>query len=173
MLTDNVKTGLTFDDVLLMPAKSKVLPGDVDISTRLTKNIKINSPLISAAMDTITEADLAIAIAREGGMGIIHRALSTEEQTAEVDRVKKSESGMIVDPITLQPHEKLFKARAIMEKYSISGVPITKGEKLIGILTNRDLRFETNMNRKISEVMTQKGLVTAPAVSTLPQPSLT
>ncbi|MEF9426524.1 MAG: IMP dehydrogenase [Candidatus Mariimomonas ferrooxydans] len=167
MLTDNVKTGLTFDDVLLMPAKSKVLPGDVDISTRLTKNIKINSPLISAAMDTITEADLAIAIAREGGMGIIHRALSTEEQTAEVDRVKKSESGMIVDPITLQPHEKLFKARAIMEKYSISGVPITKGEKLIGILTNRDLRFETNMNRKISEVMTQKGLVTAPAGTTL------
>lgn len=167
MLEDNVKMGLTFDDVLLMPAKSDVLPGEVDISTRLTKNIKINVPLVSAAMDTVTEANLAIAIAREGGIGIVHRAMSAAAQATEVDKVKKSESGMIVDPITLQPQERLSKALAIMEKYRISGVPITKGKKLIGILTNRDLRFETNMQRKASEVMTKKGLVTASVGTTL------
>jgi len=167
MLEDKVKAGLTFDDVLLLPAKSDVLPRDVDVSTRLTKNITINIPLISAAMDTVTEANLAIAIAREGGMGILHRAMSAVEQAAEVDRVKKSESGMIVDPITLQPNERLSKALAIMKKYSISGVPITKDKKLVGILTNRDLKFETNMQRKANEVMTKKGLITAPAGTTL------
>jgi IMP dehydrogenase len=162
MLEDDVKVGLTFDDVLLVPAKSKVLPKDVDVSTRLTKNLRINIPLISAAMDTVTEANMAIAIAREGGIGIIHRAMSISEQAAEVDKVKKSESGMILDPITLEPEERISKALAIMEKYRISGVPITKNKKLVGILTNRDLRFETNMQRKVSEVMTKKGLITAP-----------
>jgi IMP dehydrogenase len=161
MLEDNVKMGLTFDDVLLLPAKSKVLPAEVDVSTRFTKNIRINIPLVSAAMDTVTEAKLAIAIAREGGIGIIHRAMSIEAQAAEVDKVKKSESGMILDPITLPPDEKIFRALAIMERYKISGVPITKGRRLVGILTNRDLRFETDMQKRISEVMTKKGLITA------------
>ncbi len=119
MLEDNVKIGLTFDDVLLLPDKSDILPGDVDVSTQLTKNIRINVPIVSAAMDTVTEAKLAVAIAREGGMGIIHRAMSVAAQVVEVDKVKKSESGMIVDPITLQPEEKIYKALAIMEKYRI------------------------------------------------------
>jgi IMP dehydrogenase len=161
MLEENVKIGLTFDDVLLVPDKSDILPGDVNVGTQLTKNIRINVPIVSAAMDTVTEAKLAIAIAREGGMGIIHRAMSVAEQVVEVDKVKKSESGMIVDPITLQPDEKISKALAIMEKYRISGVPITKEKKLVGILTNRDLKFETNFQKKASEVMTHKGLVTA------------
>lgn len=161
MLEDNVKIGLTFDDVLLLPDKSDILPGDVNVSTRLTKNIRINVPIVSAAMDTVTEAKLAVAIAREGGMGIIHRAMSVAAQVVEVDKVKKSESGMISDPITLQPEEKIYKALAIMEKYRISGVPITKGKKLVGILTNRDLKFETDFQKKASQVMTQKGLVTA------------
>lgn len=161
MLEDNVKIGLTFDDVLLLPAKSDILPGDVDVSTQLSRNISINTPIVSAAMDTVTEAKLAIAIAREGGIGIIHRAMSAASQASEVDQVKKSESGMIVDPITLRPDEKISKALAIMEKYRISGVPITKGHKLVGILTNRDLKFETNFQKKASEVMTKKGLITA------------
>jgi IMP dehydrogenase len=167
MLGDNVKIGLTFDDVLLMPAKSDVLPREVDLSTHLTKNIKINIPLLSASMDTVTDANLAIAIAREGGIGIIHRAMSAPEQAAEVDRVKKSESGMIIDPITIEPDERLSRALSLMKKYSISGVPITKHKKLVGILTNRDLKFETNMRRKANEVMTKKGLITAPAGTTL------
>jgi len=161
MLNDNPKIGLTFDDVLLLPAKSSVLPGDVDVSAQLTKKIKINTPIVSAAMDTVTEAKLAIAIAREGGLGIIHRAMPLESQVTEVDKVKKSESGMIVDPITLQPDRKISEALAIMKKYRISGVPITKGKKLVGILTNRDLKFETNFAKKASEVMTKRGLVTA------------
>jgi IMP dehydrogenase len=161
MLDEDVKIGLTFDDVLLVPAKSDVLPGEVDVSTRLTKNIRINVPIVSAAMDTVTEANLAIAVAREGGIGIVHRAMAVAAQVAEVDKVKKSESGMIVDPITLQPNEKISKALAIMERYRISGVPITKGHKLVGILTNRDLKFETNLTKKASEVMTSKGLITA------------
>lgn len=167
MLEDNIKLGLTFDDVFLLPAKSKILPREVDVSTHLTKNIKINIPIVSAAMDTVTESNLAVAIAREGGIGIIHRAMSISAQVAEVDKVKKSESGMIISPITLEPEEKLSKALAIMEKYKISGVPITKGKKLVGILTNRDLRFETNMQKKVSEVMTKKKLVTASAGTTL------
>ena len=161
MLEDNVKVGLTFDDVLLLPAKSSILPKEVNVKTRLTKKIEISIPLVSAAMDTVTEANMAIAIAREGGIGIIHRAMSVHAQAAEVDKVKKSESGMIRDPITLEPGERISKALAIMEKYRISGVPITKGEKLMGILTNRDLRFEKNMQKKIADVMTKKGLITA------------
>jgi IMP dehydrogenase len=131
MLEDNVRIGLTFDDVLLVPAKSNILPGEVDVSTQFTRNIRINSPIVSSAMDTVTEAQLAISIAREGGIGIIHRAMSLKSQVLEVDKVKKSESGMIVDPITLQPDEKISKALAIMERYRISGVPITKGKKLV------------------------------------------
>ncbi|UCD35833.1 MAG: IMP dehydrogenase [Nitrospiraceae bacterium] len=161
MLDDNVRIGLTFDDVLLVPAKSDILPGEVDVSAQLTNNIRINVPIVSAAMDTVTEAKLAIAIAREGGIGIVHRAMPAAAQVTEVDKVKKSESGMIVDPITLQPQEVISKALAIMQKYRISGVPITKGRKLVGILTNRDLKFETNLRKKASEVMTKKGLVTA------------
>ena len=161
MLEDNVRIGLTFDDVLLLPAKSDILPAEVDISTQLTENIRINAPIVSAAMDTVTEAKLAISIAREGGIGIIHRAMSSASQAVEVDKVKKSESGMIVDPITLQPGAEISRALAIMEKYRISGVPITKDKKLVGILTNRDLKFETNWKKKASELMTKKGLITA------------
>jgi len=161
MLDENTKIGLTFDDVLLMPAKSSILPGEVDVSAQLTKKIRINTPIVSAAMDTVTEAKLAIAIAREGGLGIVHRAMPLEMQVTEVDKVKKSESGMIVDPITLSPERRISEALAIMKKYRISGVPITKGKKLVGILTNRDLKFETDFSKKASEVMTKKGLVTA------------
>jgi IMP dehydrogenase len=161
MLDDNVKIGLTFDDVLLMPAKSDVLPGDADISTMLTKNIRINAPIVSAAMDTVTDGNLAIAIAREGGIGIVHRAMSVADQASEIDKVKKSESGMITDPITIHPEDRISKALGLMEKFRISGVPITKKNKLIGILTNRDLKFETNLQKKASEVMTKKGLITA------------
>ena len=161
MLEDNVKVGLTFDDVLLLPAKSDILPGEVDVSAQLTQNIRINSPIVSAAMDTVTEAGLAIAIAREGGIGFIHRAMSVKSQVIEVDKVKKSESGMIVDPITMKPDEKIANALKIMAKYRISGVPITKNKKLVGILTNRDLKFETDLKQKASAVMTKKNLITA------------
>ncbi|GAB4543054.1 MAG: IMP dehydrogenase [Thermodesulfovibrionia bacterium] len=167
MLKDDIRIGLTFDDVVLVPARSTVLPGDVDVSTLLTKDIKINIPLLSAAMDTVTESGLAIAIAREGGIGIIHRAMSIERQAYEVDKVKKSESGMILDPITLPPDERIEKALEIMKEYRISGVPITRGKRLVGILTNRDLRFETDLRKRVSEVMTKKGLVTAPEGTTL------
>lgn len=167
MLDDKLPLGLTFDDVLLMPAKSDILPRDVDISTRLTRNITLNIPIISAAMDTVTEANLAIAIAREGGLGIIHRAMSPQRQALEVDKVKKSESGMIIDPITISPDEPISKAMKLMERYKISGVPVTKNEKLVGILTNRDLRFETNLDRKVEEVMTHEKLITAPIGTTL------
>jgi len=167
MLQDNVRMGLTFDDVVLVPARSTVLPGQVDVRTRLTKNIRINIPLVSAAMDTVTESALAIAIAREGGIGIIHRAMSIQRQVAEVDKVKKSESGMILSPLTLPPEERISRALEIMKEYKISGVPITKGRKLVGIITNRDLRFETDFQKRISEVMTRKGLVTAPVGTSL------
>ncbi|MGE5893954.1 MAG: IMP dehydrogenase [bacterium] len=153
--------GLTFDDVLLYPAKSNVLPKDADISTNLTKNIRINIPIVSAAMDTVTDSKLAIAIAREGGIGILHRAMSPEKQASEIDRVKKSESGMIIDPITITPDAPISDAMDLMERYKISGVPVTEKGKLIGILTNRDLRFETNRKRKVSEVMTREKLITA------------
>ena len=157
-----VKEGLTFNDVLLVPGKSEVLPREADTGTRLTNNIRLNIPLVSAAMDTVTEARLAVALAQEGGIGIIHKNLTPLAQAEEVEKVKRSESGMIVDPITLGPNAYISEAMDIMRKYRISGVPIVDArERLVGILTNRDLRFEKNVQRKVHEVMTSKGLVTA------------
>src|SRR3990172_8704034 len=167
MVAGPIREALTFDDVLLLPAKSSVLPKDVDVRTQLTKKITLNIPLVSAAMDTVTEGKLAIALAQEGGMGFIHKALSIERQAEEVDKVKKSESGMIIDPITVAPDAKIYDALELMRKYRISGVPVTKGKKLVGILTNRDLRFETRLNLKVSEVMTKERLITAPLGTTL------
>jgi IMP dehydrogenase len=167
MLQEVIQTGLTFDDVLLMPAKSEVLPKEADISTMLTRSIKINIPIVSAAMDTVTETNLAIAIAREGGIGIIHRAMSPERQASEVDKVKKSESGMILDPITILPDAPISEALALMERYRISGIPVTEKGKLIGILTNRDLRFEINFSKIVSQVMTKERLITASVGTTL------
>ena len=152
--------GLTFDDVLLIPAESAVLPRDIDVSTRLTERITLNIPLVSAAMDTVTESKTAIAMAQEGGIGIIHRNLSVWTQAGEVEKVKKYESGMIVDPITVAPDQKISDAQEIMNKYGISGLPVTKNGKLVGILTNRDLRFEKRHDRSVSEVMTKDNLVT-------------
>src|SRR5215831_5422152 len=164
-------TALTFDDVLLVPQHSHVLPYQVDVSTNLTRHIRLNVPLVSAAMDTVTESRLAIAMAQQGGIGVIHKNLSIEEQASEVDRVKRSESGMIVNPITLAPPNKIYEALELMKKYSISGVPITedgsKEGKLVGILTNRDLRFETNVNRPIADIMTREPLFTVPVGTTL------
>ncbi len=162
-----IPTGLTFDDVLLVPAHSEVLPKEVDLTTQLTQSITLNIPLLSAAMDTVTESRTAIAMAREGGLGIIHKNMSPKSQATEVDQVKKSESGMIVDPITMDPDQKIFEALAVMKKYRISGVPITKKGKLVGILTNRDLRFETNVDQPIANVMTKDKLVTVPPGTTL------
>ncbi len=162
MVEYKIPIGLTFDDVLLIPAKSDILPRDVDISTNLTKKIKINIPLLSAGMDTVTESEMAISVAREGGIGIIHRAMSPQRQASEVDRVKKSESGMIIDPITISPDEPISEAMTLMEKYKISGVPVTVKGKLVGILTNRDLKFETGLNKKVLQVMTRERLITAP-----------
>lgn len=162
------KEGLTFDDVLLVPRKSQILPRDVDVSTRLSLSVKLNIPLISAGMDTVTEAALAIAIAREGGVGIIHKNMSVEQQAEEVDRVKRSESGVITNPFSLTPDHHVYDAEELMGKYRISGVPIVNGEgKLVGILTNRDLRFVHDYGIKISEVMTRDNLVTAPVGTTL------
>ncbi len=159
--------GLTFDDVLLVPARSQVLPRDVEISTRLSRNIKLNTPLLSAGMDTVTEARMAIAIAREGGIGVIHRNMTLEKQAEEVDKVKRSEHGVITNPFRLTPDHILNDAAALMERYRISGVPITVGEKLVGIITNRDLRFEEDYSRPIGEAMTSEKLVTAPEGTTL------
>lgn len=156
-----LKEGLTFNDVLLVPGKSEILPREVDLSTWITRRIRLNIPLVSAAMDTVTEARLAIAMAQEGGIGILHKNFSVDAQAEEVEKVKRSESGMIVDPVTLPPESYIYQALELMKKYRISGVPIVKGKKLVGILTNRDLRFEKNVYRKVSEVMTQNGLVTA------------
>ena len=164
-----MEEGLTFDDVLLLPAESKILPKDVDVSVSLTPEIRLNIPLISAAMDTVTGADTAIAMAREGGLGVIHRNNTAEEQAQEVDKVKKSESGMILDPITMDPRQKVAEALEVMERYRISGLPITKEGKLVGILTNRDLRFETNFLQPIENVMTKERLVTVPVGTTLEQ----
>ncbi|MCX7794475.1 MAG: IMP dehydrogenase [Thermodesulfovibrionales bacterium] len=162
-----IEYGLTFDDVLLLPARSDVLPKDVDLTTYLSRHVKLNIPLVSAAMDTVTESNLAIAIAREGGIGIIHRAMSIERQVKEVDKVKKSESGMIIDPVTVDPDATLAEVEKLMSTYKISGIPVTKNGKLIGIITNRDMRFETNMKKKVSEVMTKERLITAPVGTTL------
>lgn len=158
---------LTFDDVSLVPAYSAVLPKDVDVSTQLTKTIRLNIPLVSAAMDTVTESRTAISMAQEGGIGIIHRNLPLENQILEVDKVKKSESGMILNPITMRPEQKIYEALEIMKKYRISGVPITKNGKLVGILTNRDLRFEKRLDADISTVMTKDHLITVPVGTTL------
>ena len=154
-----LETAFSFDDVLLLPGYSDVLPRDVDTRSTLTKNIALNIPLVSAAMDTVTESRTSISMAREGGIGFIHRNLSIESQAIEVDKVKKSESGMIVDPVTIHPDQLVHEVLHLMNKYRISGVPVTKGEKLVGIVTNRDLRFETNLDKKISEVMTKENLV--------------
>jgi len=157
-----IREGLTFDDVLLVPQKSNVLPREVDLSVQLAKNIKLNIPMLSAAMDTVTDSRMAIAMAREGGLGIIHKNMSIEEQAAQVDKVKRSENGVITDPFFLSPEHKVKDAEALMARYRISGVPITENGKLVGILTNRDLRFETDYNQPIANVMTKENLVTAP-----------
>ena len=162
-----VKEGLTFDDVLLVPQRSEVVPKDVDLSTELTKDIKLRLPIISAAMDTVTEYELAVAMAREGGIGIIHKNLSIEEQASQVDKVKRSEHGVITDPFFLAPENMVTEALELMRRYKISGVPIAKDGKLVGILTNRDLRFETNFNQPIFNIMTKDNLVTAPVGTTL------
>ncbi|MGD0825618.1 MAG: IMP dehydrogenase [Terriglobales bacterium] len=165
-----VPEALTFDDVLLLPARSAVVPANASTQTQLTRNIRLNIPIISAAMDTVTESHMAIAMAQQGGLGIIHRNLSIEQQANEVDKVKRSESGMIVDPVTMSPDAKVSDALDVMQKYKISGVPITlKDGKLVGILTNRDLRFETRFDIPISKVMTQKNLITVPVGTTLEQ----
>src|SRR4029078_11043133 len=159
-------TALTFDDVLLVPQHSTVLPSEVEIASQVTRNTRLNVPLVSAAMDTVTESRLAIAMAQQGAIGIIHKNLSIEDQASEVDRVKRSESGMIVNPITLSPTNRIYEALELMKKYRISGVPITqdgsKEGRLVGILTNRDLRFESNVDRPISDIMTREPLFTAP-----------
>lgn len=167
MLDKEIRVGLTYDDVVLVPAKSEVLPGDVETHTRVSRHVTINIPIVSAAMDTVTEARLAIAIAREGGIGILHRLLSPEDQAVEVDKVKKSESGMILDPITIAPEATIREALQLMTKYRISGIPVTKNGKLVGILTNRDLRFESRMELKVSQVMTKDKLITAPEGTSL------
>lgn len=164
-----VKEGLTFDDVLLIPSRSEVLPGEVNLTTNLTKSIKLNVPLMSAAMDTVTEARLAIAVAREGGIGIIHKNMSIEEQAIQVDKVKRSEHGVIVDPFFLSPDHLLSDADELMRKYRISGVPITVDDKLVGIITNRDIRFETDFTQRIGDVMTSENLITAPQGTDLKQ----
>ncbi|OMH40160.1 IMP dehydrogenase [Desulfurobacterium indicum] len=170
MLDEHVKEALTFDDVLLVPNYSEVLPTQVDVSTQLTKRIRLNIPIMSAAMDTVTEADLAIAIARQGGIGIIHKNMSIEEQAEEVDRVKRSESGMIVKPVTVSPEQTIADAEALMKKYKISGLPVTdENGKLLGIITNRDIRFVKDFSIKISEVMTKENLKTVPVGTTLEQ----
>src|SRR3954447_24348070 len=169
MIQDVLTEGLTFDDVLLAPARSEVLPAEVDTRTCLTREISLNIPIVSAAMDTVTESHLAIALAQQGGIGIMHRNMPVERQAEEVDRVKRSESGMIVDPITIEPERSIAAAQALMQRFRISGVPVTKNGKLVGILTNRDLRFETRADIPISEVMTKENLVTVSVGTTLEQ----
>src|SRR5713226_9840785 len=162
-----VPEALTFDDVLLQPGYSEIVPAEVNPQTQLSRNIRLNIPVISAAMDTVTESRLAIAIAQQGGLGIIHRNLTIEQQADEVDKVKRSESGMIVDPVTMSPTDKVSDALEVMRKYKISGVPITEHGRLVGILTNRDLRFETRFDIPIDRVMTKKNLITVPVGTTL------
>src|SRR5579875_406280 len=167
MIEHPVPEALTFDDVLLVPAYSEVVPALVSTQTRLTNRIRLNTPLLSAAMDTVTESRLAIAMAQQGGIGIVHRNLTIEQQAAEIDKVKRSESGMIVDPVTISPEQHISDALEVMRKYKISGVPVTKGKKLVGILTNRDLRFETRTDIPIGDVMTKENLITVPVGTTL------
>src|SRR6201981_1108478 len=162
-----VPEALTFDDVLLLPAHSDVVPALANTQTRLSRNITLNIPIISSAMDTVTESRLAIAMAQQGGIGMIHRNLSIEQQAAEVDKVKRSESGMIVDPVTISPDAKISDALEVMRKYKISGVPVTKNKKLVGILTNRDLRFESRTDIPVDQVMTKENLITVAVGTTL------
>ncbi|PSH03888.1 MAG: IMP dehydrogenase [Acidobacteria bacterium] len=172
MISFPVPEALTFDDVLLLPAKSDVVPAEVNTQVQLTRNIRLNIPVISAAMDTVTESRMAIALAQQGGLGIIHRNLTIEQQAGEIDKVKRSESGMIVDPITIGPERNISDALEVMKRYRISGVPVTKNKKLVGILTNRDLRFETRTDIPISQVMTKENLITVPVGTTLEQAEL-
>jgi len=167
MIPEAIQEGLTFDDVLLRPAHSEITPAEADNRTHFTRNIELHIPIVSAAMDTVTEAHLAIALAQQGGIGIIHRNMTIERQAEEVDRVKRSESGMIVDPVTIEPERKIQEALDLMSRYRISGVPVTKNGRLAGILTNRDLRFETRYDLPISEVMTKENLITVPVGTTL------
>src|SRR6201988_4007734 len=167
MIDGPIQEGLTFDDVLLVPGKSSVLPAEVETRTNFTRKLKINVPLVSAAMDTVTESRLAIAIARQGGLGIIHRNITIDHQAEEVDRVKRSESGMIVGPVPISPDITIRQALEIMTKYRISGLPVTRGTRLTGILTNRDLRFEKNHSQLVGQVMTKDNLVTVPVGTTL------
>lgn len=169
MLEQPIPEALTFDDVLLVPQKSDVLPADVDVSTRLTRNIHLRVPIVSAAMDTVTEAHLAIAMAQEGGLGVVHKNMTIAAQAAEVDKVKRSESGMIVDPVTVSPEARVADALALMARFRISGVPVTVGSRLVGILTNRDLRFETRTELLVSQLMTHESLITVPVGTTLEQ----
>ncbi|MEW6386580.1 MAG: IMP dehydrogenase [Thermodesulfobacteriota bacterium] len=167
MATESIPYAYTFDDVLLLPGASAVLPSEVDLSTRLTRRIRLNIPILSAAMDTVTEAETAISLARQGGIGILHRNLSVEAQALEAEKVKKSESGMIIDPVTIGPEAPISQVLGLMERYRISGIPVVEGPRLVGIVTNRDLRFETNLDQKVKEVMTKDRLVTAPVGITL------
>lgn len=167
MIPDGVPEGLTFDDVLLLPARSTVLPAQADTRTWLTRKIALNIPVVSSAMDTVTESHMAIALAQQGGIGIVHRNMRIERQAEEVDRVKRSESGMIVDPVTMEPEQKIYEALEVMKRFRISGVPVTKDGKLVGILTNRDLRFETRFDLSIADVMTKENLITVPVGTTL------
>jgi IMP dehydrogenase len=169
MIPEVIKEGLTFDDVLLQPAHSQVTPAEADTTTHLTAKIQLKIPIVSAAMDTVTESHMAIALAQQGGIGIIHRNMPIDRQAEEVDRVKRSESGMIVDPVTIEPERRISEALEMMKRYRISGVPVTKDGKLVGILTNRDLRFETRYDLPISEVMTKEDLITVPVGTTLDQ----
>ena len=172
MINFPVPEALTFDDVLLLPGKSDVVPAEVNVQVHLTRAIRLNIPVISAAMDTVTESRMAIALAQQGGLGIVHRNLSIEQQAGEIDKVKRSESGMIVDPITIEPERKISDALDLMRRYRISGVPVTKGKKLVGILTNRDLRFETRTDIPISQIMTKENLITVAVGTTLEQAEL-
>jgi IMP dehydrogenase len=167
MIESSIPEGLTFDDILLLPARSEVLPAEADTRTLLTRKIPLNIPIVSAAMDTVTESHLAIALAQQGGIGFIHRNMSVARQAEEVDRVKRSESGMIVDPVTIEPDKKISDALTLMERYRISGVPVTHEGRLVGILTNRDLRFETRTDIPIADVMTKEDLITVPVGTTL------
>ncbi|MDD2902724.1 MAG: IMP dehydrogenase [Syntrophales bacterium] len=166
-MPESIPYAYTFDDLLLMPGASAVLPSEVDLSTRLTRRIRLNIPLLSSAMDTVTEADTAISLARQGGIGILHRNMTIPAQVLEAEKVKKSESGMIIDPVTIGPEESIAKIMDLMERYRISGIPVVEGQRLVGIVTNRDLRFETNLEQKVKEVMTKDRLVTAPVGITL------
>src|SRR5438309_5115870 len=164
-----VPEALTFDDVLLLPGRSDVVPAQAETATQLSRNIRLNIPVVSAAMDTVTESRMAIALAQQGGLGIVHRNLSIEQQAGEVDKVKRSESGMIVDPITMSPDDRISDALDVMRRYKISGVPVTKNKKLVGILTNRDLRFVSRTDLSIDSVMTKSNLITVPVGTTLEQ----